>query len=330
MEFGPVPTQKALGAILAHSEQVEGGRLRKGVQLEQSHLQQLAAAGLEEVTVAQLGSDDIHEDAAALALAKALVPDEAAASLNIGAVGTGRCNLFAATAGVVQIDEGAINALNSIHPMITVSTVPQHHRMDAGGMVATVKIISYAVPEHALRLTCAAAQEALQLATVKLHQASYIETTLGARTKGVDAIRGRVEALGGCMQPPVFCAHETAALCDALLQASGDILLIMTASATSDLRDTAPSALRQAGGSVAHFGMPVDPGNLLFVGELRGKPVVGLPGCSRSPALNGADWVLERLICGIPVSAKDIMGMGVGGLLKEIPSRPQPRNPNRK
>ena len=67
--------------------------------------------------------------------------------------------------------------------------------------------------------------------------------------------------------------------------------------------------------------MPVDPGNLLFLGSLKGTPVIGLPGCVRSPALNGADWVMERLICGVPVTARDIAEMGVGGLLKEIPTR---------
>ena len=91
----------------------------------------------------------------------------------------------------------------------------------------------------------------------------------------------------------------------------------------------APSALRAAGGEVTRFGMPVDPGNLLFLGQLGARAVIGLPGCARSPALNGADWVLSRLVCGIPVTSADIAAMGVGGLLKEIPTRPQPRNPGK-
>jgi molybdenum cofactor cytidylyltransferase len=71
--------------------------------------------------------------------------------------------------------------------------------------------------------------------------------------------------------------------------------------------------------------MPVDPGNLLFLGQIGQRAVIGLPGCARSPALNGADWVMERIICALPVTPDDIMGMGVGGLLKEIPTRPRPR-----
>ncbi|RLJ41547.1 molybdenum cofactor cytidylyltransferase [Litoreibacter meonggei] len=331
MEFGPVPPQNALGAILAHSVQIEGQRLRKGLVLEPSHIALLEAADLSEITVARLGADDVHEDDAALALALALVPDELGAHLRIGPVGTGRCNIFAVAPGVVQIDVEAINSLNAIHPVITVSTVPNLHRMEQGGMVATVKIIAYGVPKHALEQAQAAGDKALSLAVASVRRASFIETTLAAPVsqKGAKVIRNRVKSLGAVMDEPVRCPHDTAALSAALRQAEGDMILILTASATSDLRDTAPEAVRLAGGAVAHFGMPVDPGNLLFIGDLGGKPVIGLPGCARSPALNGADWVLERLICGVPVSAQDIMGMGVGGLLKEIPSRPQPRNPKR-
>ena len=89
--------------------------------------------------------------------------------------------------------------------------------------------------------------------------------------------------------------------------------------------DVAPSAVRLAGGKVTRFGMPVDPGNLLFLGEVGNRPVIGLPGCARSPALNGADWVLERVMCGVPIGDAEISAMGVGGLLKEIPTRPRPR-----
>ena len=331
MEFGPVPTPSALGAILAHSVQIEGRRLRKGWELEQSHVDLLIAAGHREVTTARLGREDAHEDDAALALAQALVPNEQAANLRLGPVGTGRCNIFATVPGVVQIDAKAIDALNAIHPMITVSTVPQLHRMDAGGMVATVKIIAYGVPQIALKQAQRVGNAALNLSSAKVRRASYIETTLATpvTSKGAAAIRARVEALGASMDEPVHCRHDIPPLAQSLREADGDIILILTASATSDLRDTAPEALRQAGGVVEHFGMPVDPGNLLFIGELDGKPVIGLPGCARSPALNGADWVLERLVCGISVNARDIMGMGVGGLLKEIPTRPQPRNPKR-
>jgi molybdenum cofactor cytidylyltransferase len=124
----------------------------------------------------------------------------------------------------------------------------------------------------------------------------------------------------------VVCAHRAEAIAAALKAASeADIILIFGASANSDRHDAAPTGIVLAGGEVAHVGMPVDPGNLLVLANIGHVPVVALPGCARSPKRNGFDWVLERLCADIPVTPRDIMGMGVGGLLKEIPTRPQPR-----
>lgn len=325
MTFGDVPLDWAEGAILAHSIAVPGGRLRKGLVLEARHLAQLRDAGLTEVTVARLGPGDVGEDAAAQQLALALA--EGAEGIRRSTPGTGRVNLIAEGPGVARLDVDAIHAANAIDPMITVATVPDLHQMQAGGMIATVKIISYAVPETALTAACADAQGALRLALPRLRRASLIitETAAGAGDKGTGAIARRLEALEAELVETLHVPHETGALADALARATGDLLLILTASATSDIHDTAPAALRRAGGRVTRFGMPVDPGNLLFYGQLGARPVIGLPGSARSPVLHGADWVLSRVVCGIDVTAQDIAAMGVGGLLKEIPTRPMPR-----
>jgi molybdenum cofactor cytidylyltransferase len=71
--------------------------------------------------------------------------------------------------------------------------------------------------------------------------------------------------------------------------------------------------------------MPVDPGNLICVGRIGDVPALVLPGCARSPKLNGIDWVLARLFAGLPVDGPEIMRMGVGGLLKDTDHRPLPR-----
>src|SRR5205823_6617820 len=107
---------------------------------------------------------------------------------------------------------------------------------------------------------------------------------------------------------------------------AADLILVFGASAITDRRDVIPAAITQAGGTVERFGMPVDPGNLLLTGKLGGADVIGLPGCARSPKINGFDFVLWRLAAGLPVGRDEIAGMGVGGLLMEIPTRPQPRD----
>ena len=325
MKFGPVPVADAEGAILAHSEAVGTGRLRKGAMLEAKDIAALRAAGYASVTVAVLEPGDLHEDAAAQALARAL--HDGAAGIGLGAPFTGRVNLLAEAPGVVCLDAAAINAANAVDPMITVATVPACHQIRVGGMIATVKIIAYGVPEAGVSRAAEAARGAVRLATARYRTASLIVTDSpgGPGTKGVEAIAARVTGLGMEMAETRSCAHDAAALAREIAGAAGEIVLILTGSATSDTCDTAPQALRRAGGRVERFGMPVDPGNLLFLGDLNGRPVIGLPGSARSPVLHGADWVLARVACGLPCGAAEIARMGVGGLLKEIPTRPQPR-----
>ncbi|WP_298911841.1 molybdopterin-binding protein [uncultured Roseobacter sp.] len=328
MKFGAVDIGLAEGAVLAHSVSLGGRRrLRKGRILGASDIATLAGAGVDTVTVARLAADDVFENDAAAALAAAIVPRPDAQNIRVTEAFTGRVNLLATGPGVAMLDVAAIEAINRVHPMITIATVPPYQQMAEGGMLATIKIISYAVPEAALAKACAVASEAIHLARPVIDSVALVITEIdgGAGSKGQKAIADRVAAFGLTLSDPVVVPHEEAALAQALTDSRRALTLILTGSATSDTDDVAPAALRRAGGRVARFGMPVDPGNLLFIGDLAQRPVIGLPGCARSPALNGADWVLARVICGIEVTDSDIAAMGVGGLLKEIPTRPQPR-----
>jgi molybdenum cofactor cytidylyltransferase len=330
MEFGPVATDQADGAILAHSVMINGHRLRKGLVLGPADIANLRAAGIAQVIAARPGPGDVPEDSAVARLAAALVPDPLAAGLHLTDPFTGRVNLNAVAPGIVLLDTMAVHALNRIDPAITLATLAPFARVSAGTLVGTVKIITYAVPQAALAQAEVLAQRAIRVQPVVRRSAGLLMTDVPGQedkliAKGRRAVEARLRALGMDLAGVITVPHDTGAMARALADLPGEMLLILTGSATSDLYDTAPQALRAAGGTVARFGMPVDPGNLLFHGGLGGRPVIGLPGCARSPALNGADWVLERLACGLALTDDDIAAMGVGGLLKEIPIRPQPR-----
>ncbi|WP_210092286.1 molybdopterin-binding protein [Ruegeria sp. HKCCSP346] len=328
MRFGPVPVSEAKGAILAHSVTADGQKLRKGLSLRAEHVAQLTQADIREVIVARLEPGDCHEDEAARRLAAALAPDAASANLRVTDAFTGRVNLLADGPGVAVLDVDALEMFNQVNPMITVATVPQYQQMGPKSMVATIKVISYAVPEADVLRAANLAQGAVRLARPVHKTAGLIVTDIPGgppNDKGIAAIRGRTEALGLDLCDVQIVPHRVDALAKAVSRTTGDLLMILTGSATSDPDDVAPSAVRLAGGRVDRFGMPVDPGNLLFLGAMQDRPVIGLPGCARSPALNGADWVLSRVACGVETTGSDIAGMGVGGLLKEIPTRPQPR-----
>lgn len=328
MRFGPLPLDRALGTVLAHTLLPGGRRIGKGQVLSGADIAALRAAGLDPVTVAALEPGDVGEDVAALQLAQALVPENS--GLTLTKPHAGRVNLVATGPGIVEMDVSAIHALNRIDPALTLATLPPFSRVATGTLVGTVKIIAYAVPGAALGQAIAVAEGAIQVRPVALRSAGLILTRAGGAedklaAKGREAVARRLIRLGMTLAEVARVPHEAGAIATAVRQIGGEMVLILTGAATSDLHDTAPEGVRLAGGTVARFGMPVDPGNLLFLGTLGERAVIGLPGCARSPALNGADWVLERIACGLAVTDDDIAGMGVGGLLKEIPIRPEPR-----
>lgn len=333
MRFGPVALgEEAVGAILAHSQRLSRGVVRKGTRLGRDDVARLREAGLTEVVVARLEAGDMHEDAAAERLALAA----AGPHVQCEPPFTGRANMIAEAGGVLVVDAAAIDAVNRIDPGITIATLENHRRIEAGRMVATVKIIPFAVAEAAV----AAAETALRRAGAVVRVAPFASRrvavvstmlpTLKPKTvdKTIAVLGKRLEGTGAEIVADERVEHDAGSLADALRRVAErrpDIVLVFGASAIVDRRDVIPAAVEKAGGRIVHLGMPVDPGNLLLVGALGETPVLGAPGCARSPKENGFDWVLDRLLAGLEVTPADITGMGVGGLLMEIVSRPQPR-----
>ena len=147
--------------------------------------------------------------------------------------------------------------------------------------------------------------------------------------KTLRVLEARLKPTGARIVAQEIVPHEVGPLAKALgrLIDGSDALIAFGASAITDRRDVIPAAIEAIGGRIERFGMPVDPGNLLLLAERHGIPIIGAPGCARSPKENGFDWVLQRVLAGVPIRDADIRAMGVGGLLMEIASRPQPRAP---
>ena len=320
MRFGKVQLEAAGGGILAHSVRRDRVLLRKGQVLGPTELAALRDAGIEEVTVALLDPGDVEENEAARQVAAAA----RASGVAEGAPATGRVNLFATHAGLLSFDPAAIDRVNAVTEDVTLATVPLLAPVEAGRMVATVKIIPFAVPDSVLERCVAAGQgAAIAVHPFRPLRARLIQTvtaelkpSIMAKTSKVTA--DRMARLGGAITGETRCPHDAPRLTAdiaAALEAKCDILLVIGASAIVDRRDVIPAAIEALGGKIERLGMPVDPGNLILIADIGGAPVLGLPGCARSPARNGLDWVLERLSAGFPVTHAIVAGMGVGGLL---------------
>ena len=332
MIFGEIPLEDALGAILAHSTHAGDLKLKKGHVLNEGDLGQLREAGVNHVIAARLQNADLEENEAARRITDALQW----AGVRAGPASTGRVNCYAETAGLFTVDVDLINAINAVDPSVTIATLKAFDRVEQQQMVATIKIIPFAVPASVIgKITdLARGRTAFGVRGFAGSRIGLIQTTLPSirptvldKTRRV--IEARIAANHGFVTSELRPPHASKPLAEAIreLQKANDFVVVFGASAVVDQDDIVPAAIREAGGAVSHIGMPVDPGNLLILGELDEKPLIGAPGCARSPKENGFDWVLDRLMANIPVTKADIVGMGVGGLLMEIPTRPQPRDP---
>jgi molybdenum cofactor cytidylyltransferase len=330
VRFGPIKTCEAEGAILAHGIKADGLRLPKGHLLSATDIAALTASNTPEVVVARLDPGDLTEDEAATQIAAAIAPDH----LRFSQAATGRVNVYSRVAGLFVASRDIVDRLNRIDPAITLACLGDHMPVQAGDMVATIKIIPLAVAGQfvlqAERLL--GSHTAFEVKPFAARRAALIATELPTlksqvmdKTKAT--LAARLRHSGSELLTERRVAHTERAVAAAIddLLPEHDLLVVFGASAVADAHDVIPAAIRRSGGVVDHVGMPVDPGNLLVLGRVGEVPVVGAPGCARSPRENGFDWILDRILAGEWPSFDDITGLGVGGLLGEIATRPQPR-----
>jgi molybdenum cofactor cytidylyltransferase len=332
MKFGPASPADAIGGVTVHTLRQGSLVLKKGTTVGAAEVEALTRAGVREIVVVRLEDGDVSEDVAAASIAEAVAGE----GVNFERAFTGRANLFAAKAGVLVVDRDKVDSINNVDEAITFATLAAFKPVVEGEMIATVKLIPFGVEAKWRDAAVAAATGgALRIAPYVIKRVGIVSTLLpGLAPKVVDkTLRVTAERLapaGATIIAERRVPHDETALAAAIQQLLGlgvELVIVFGASAIADRRDVIPAAIEHVGGAIEHFGMPVDPGNLLLIGNARGVPVLGAPGCARSPVENGFDWVLMRLLAGLKVSRADLTGMGVGGLLMEIVTRPQPRVP---
>jgi molybdenum cofactor cytidylyltransferase len=330
MRFGPVAPADATGGVVVHT--IRRGKLvlKKGTVIGAAEVDALTSAGVNQVVVAALDPGDVSEDVAAATIAQAVAGD----GVTVERAFTGRSNLFAAQPGVLVVDRTAVDRINRVDEAITLATLATFKPVVTGEMIGTVKIIPFGV-EGTLRdrAVAAANHDVMRVAPYRVSKVGIVSTLLPGLApkvieKTLSVTAERLAPAGARIIAEQRVAHDerdVAQAIDAMFRQGAELVIVFGASAIADRRDVIPAAIERVKGRVEHFGMPVDPGNLMLIGQVDGRPVIGAPGCARSPKENGFDWILMRMLAGLPVTREDITGLGVGGLLMEIVTRPQPR-----
>ncbi len=335
MQFGELPTEQAAGHILAHKLFDQSGKrlFNKGRNLTPSDVDMLIAHGVHTIVVAQLEQGELDENEGAQRIGEAL----AGAYIKVTASGVGRANLISEVAGPIRVNVSLLSRINNVDEGITIATLPTHTLATTNKLVTLVKIIPFGVSKARVDDVLAMVQEAGPVVSVRPLQSKTValivtgpqalQAKLTSQFK--EPVRERITALGSQLTQIVSCEHQIdaiAATIKELSQKPYDLIAIAGYSAIMDRADVAPTALQLAGGNVAHFGVPVDPGSLMMLGYLDAVPVLGLPGCVKSPKFSVIDMLLPRLLSGERLTRADLVVLGHGGLLPDIKQRPRPRS----
>ena len=274
MKFGAVAPKEAIGGTAVHTIRQGAMVLKKGTLIGPVEAAALEAAGIKDIVVARLEPDDVSEDVAAAGIADAIAGE----AVHVDRAFTGRANLFAQNAGVLVVDKEAIDRLNRVDEAITVATLSAYKPVVAGEMIATVKIIPFAVAAAARDKALAAARApVVRVAPYRIRKVGVVSTLLpGLASKVIDKTlkitNERLAPANATIVAERRVPHEQAALARALgevLKQGAELVVVFGASAIADRRDVIPAALETIGGKIEHFGMPVDPGNLLRSEERR-------------------------------------------------------------
>lgn len=333
MRFENVRTTDAIGTVLGHThrlriaqttdketEKETTQRLSKGTLLNAKHIDMLLQAGVDSVMVAVLETDDVLENVAVERLAL-LFRDS---GVGVESSRQGRCNLYALHRGVLDYDVSLIHRLNALDWRVGMA-IEHGGVVEAGTVFASIKVIPYAVPRTVLDAWESALKSERGVEIYPLHRrhvalvVSQSSEQASSIQRIVDVHRSRIEGLGSQIDRVYRCEHTVESIAQSLqsmVMEVWDLVLFYGETAVVDIDDVLPLAIRSVGGEVERVGMPVEPGNMLLLGSIQKRPIVGVPRCAQHIQQSGLDLVLARALSGAPLSSLDIARLGVGGYLK--------------
>src|SRR5947209_328025 len=259
MKFGPANPADAIGWVTGHTVRQGALVLKKGTTIGPAEVEALTKAGVKEIVVVRLEDGDVSEDVAAASIAQAVAGE----GVNVERAFTGRANLFAARAGVLVVDRGAVDRINSVDEAITFATLAAFKPVVEGEMIATVKLIPFGVEARLRDAAVAAAtgSSVLRVAPYTIKRIGIVSTLLpGLAPKVIEkTLRVTAERLapaGAAIIAERRVPHEEDALADAseeVLGVGAKWLIVFGAWAIAAGIAARRSAIEHVGGAIEHF-----------------------------------------------------------------------------
>lgn len=320
-----IRTQDAVGHVLCHdmTQIIPGSykdaRFRKGHIVTEEDIPVLLSMGKENLYVWEKAEGMLHEDEAALRLRDLCI----GAHMHCTAVKEGKVELIADADGLFEVDVDRLYAVNDIEDLM-IAARHTNTAVHPGDKLAGMRVIPLVIEEEKLILAKKAAGDAplLRVTPWKLKTAAVI-TTGSEVEKGLiqdrftPVVKEKLAAFGLETVNHTLCGDDKARIRGAILKAheDGADLICCTGGMSVDPDDRTPGAIAESGVSIVTYGAPVLPGAMFCLGYFAdGTPVVGLPGCVMHAKATIFDLVLPRIAAGVPLTRRDFVRLGHGGL----------------
>lgn len=323
-----VPVTEAQGMVLCHDitkivPGCEKGRaFRRGQVITAADIPKLLDLGKEHIYVWEPEDDLIHEDEAALSLAR----HAAGPGLYWDQPNQGRVNIRAARDGLLKVEVNELYRANSLEDIV-MSTLHNNRVVRKGQVVAGTRVIPLAIQRRLLEEAEKILSDPGPLLTVK----PFKPTWVGVVTTGSEIYSGRIQdgfcnvikkkiaPFGGSVIGQIIVPDDPEVISKEirLMIADGAELVMVTGGMSVDPDDVTPAGIRATGADVVSYGAPVLPGAMFMLAYLGHVPVCGLPGCIMFNKSTVFDLILPRIFAGERISRPDIVALGHGGLCEE-------------
>jgi molybdenum cofactor synthesis domain-containing protein len=352
-----IPVEKAIGMVLAHDvteirkDEFKGPAFRKGHVVSKEDVCHLQRIGKEHLFVLSLGPDEVHEDEAAVAFARALMGEGVAVK---GDPREGKIAIVAARDGLLKIDVAALRSFNMLGDVMC-ATLHTNTVVKKGREVAGTRAIPLVVKKSLI-------EQAVRSAECGVRKSCVIEVKELRRPKAGVVITGnevyhgrikdafapiiakKIEEYGGEIVGTYYAPDDEVFIADRLreLIAAGADLLITTGGMSVDPDDVTRFAIRSIGATDITYGSAVLPGAMVLVGYVeqghgsRGKgqgtqdhepgpmthdpiPILGIPACGMYHRTTVFDLILPRVLAGERIGREELAELGHGGLCLHCP-----------
>ncbi len=320
-----VRVEEAIGMTLAHdiTKVVPGGfkgpAFRRGHTIREEDVDEFLSIGKEHVFIMDLEEGQVHEEQAALRIARAVMGP----GLVQSEPKEGRVNLTAAFAGLLKVNVAALDAINSVGEII-VATAHNNTLCKQGARVASMRIIPLSIPEGRLaEMECMArdTHPVVSVLPLKLSRIGMIVTgseVFKGRIKDEfsGVMRRKIEALGGSVEEHAVVPDDAEVIAQTILamQAKGCEVILCCSGMSVDPDDVTPEGIRRSGAEVRFYGLPVISGAMSLYAKLGDTHILGVPACTMHAPNTAFDKLFPIVLTGEEPTFQETRKLGHGGL----------------